>query len=137
MPELLLKKPRFTYSACRPFVKHRGRTQKFKETGNLNYFYKNELNKPCSAHDAWHTISRHLAKSIVLDKILKHRAYEIALNPTYDGYKRGVAITLFKFFDTRIESRTRAKEVLSWELHKPVVKKCKRRKIITKFKDKN
>ena len=35
MPELHLKEPEFTYSACRLFTKHRERIQKFRETGNL------------------------------------------------------------------------------------------------------
>ena len=45
VPEMLLKQPGFTYSACAPFTKNEERVQKFKETGNTNYFYKNELDK--------------------------------------------------------------------------------------------
>ena len=45
MPELHLKQPGFTYSACGPFTKHRERIQKFRETSNLKYFYRNELYK--------------------------------------------------------------------------------------------
>ena len=37
MPELHLKQPGFTYSACGPFTKHRERTQIFRETGNLEH----------------------------------------------------------------------------------------------------
>ena len=43
MPEIYLKQPRFTYSACGPFTKDKERIQKFKETGNTNCIYKNEL----------------------------------------------------------------------------------------------
>ena len=39
MPEIHLRQPRFTYSACRPFTKHEQRIQKFKETGDTNYIY--------------------------------------------------------------------------------------------------
>ena len=42
MPELHLKKPRFTYSACGPFTKHCERIQKFRETGNLKHLHRNE-----------------------------------------------------------------------------------------------
>ena len=41
MPELHLKQPGFTYSACRPYTKHRKRILKFRETGNLKHLYRN------------------------------------------------------------------------------------------------
>ena len=43
MPEMHLKKPEFTYSACGLFTKNKERIQKFKETGDTSYIYKNEL----------------------------------------------------------------------------------------------
>ena len=45
MSEINLRQPQFTYSACGPFTKHEQRIQKFKETGDTNYVYKNELDK--------------------------------------------------------------------------------------------
>ena len=42
MPEMYLRLPRFTYSACRHFTKNKERTQKFKETGDLKYICKNK-----------------------------------------------------------------------------------------------
>ena len=51
MPEMHLRQPQFTYSACASFTKHKQRIQKFKETGYTNYIYKNELDKACFAHD--------------------------------------------------------------------------------------
>ena len=51
MPEIHLRQPQFTYSACGRFTKHEQRIQKFKETGDTNYIYKNELDKACFAHD--------------------------------------------------------------------------------------
>ena len=47
MPEMHLKQPGFTYSACGPFTKNKERIQKSKKTGNTNYIYKNELDKVC------------------------------------------------------------------------------------------
>ena len=47
MPEIHLRQPQFTYSACGPFNKHEQRIRKFKETGDTNYMYMNELNKAC------------------------------------------------------------------------------------------
>ena len=51
IPEMYLKQPGFTYSACGRFTKSKERIQKFKETGNTEYIYKNELDKVCFQHD--------------------------------------------------------------------------------------
>ena len=61
------------------WTKHCKRIKKLKETGDLNYIYKDELNKACSAHDAAYADSNNLAKRTVLDKVLKDRTSEIAL----------------------------------------------------------
>ena len=45
MPEMHLKQPGFTYSACGPFTKNKERLQKFKETGDMNYIYKMNLKR--------------------------------------------------------------------------------------------
>ena len=47
MPEMDLKQPGFTYSACGPFTKNKERIEKFKETGYTKYICKNELDKAC------------------------------------------------------------------------------------------
>ena len=87
MSELHLKQPELTYSACGRFTKHCEQIQKFRETGHLKHLYKNELDKACFAHDAAYCDSNYLAKRTLSDKILKDRAYEIAKNPIYDGYR--------------------------------------------------
>ena len=51
MPEMHLKQPGFTYSACGPFTKNKERIQKFKETEDTSYIYKNEVDKACFQHD--------------------------------------------------------------------------------------
>ena len=73
IPELHLKQPGFTYSACRPFTKHRERIQKFKETDNLKSYIKTKLDKTCFAHDAAYSDSNDLAKRTISDKIFKDR----------------------------------------------------------------
>ena len=50
-PEIYLRQPRFTYSACGPFTKNKEPTQKCKETGDSRYIYQNELHKSCFQHD--------------------------------------------------------------------------------------
>ena len=62
MPEMHLRQPQFAYSACGPFTKHKQRIQKFKETGNTTYIYKNELDKACFAHDVAYSDSKDLLK---------------------------------------------------------------------------
>ena len=44
---MILKQPGFTYSACGPFIRNKDRIQKFKETGDSRYIYRNELDKAC------------------------------------------------------------------------------------------
>ena len=127
MPKLHLKKPRFTYSTCGAFTKHCQRIQKFRETGNLKYLYRNELGKTYFAHDVAYSESK--------DKILEDRAYEIARNCNYDGYQRALASMVYKFFDEKTGSGVSVNEQLAEELHKPVAKKFKRRKVYARFKD--
>ena len=45
MPEMHLRQPGFTYSVCGPFTKNKERIKKFKETGDSQYIYQNELDK--------------------------------------------------------------------------------------------
>ena len=54
MPEMHLKQPGFTYSVCGSFTKKKERIQKFKETGDTKYIYRNELGKACFQHDMAH-----------------------------------------------------------------------------------
>ena len=51
MPEMHLKQPGFTYSACGPFTKNEEIIKKLMQTGNTNFIYKNELDKACFHHD--------------------------------------------------------------------------------------
>ena len=80
MPELHLKQPGFTYSACGPFTKHCERIQKFWETGNLKHLSRNELDKAGFANDVACFDSKDLANRIISDRFLKDRGYEVAGN---------------------------------------------------------
>ena len=101
VPEMHLRQPQFTYSACEPFTKHKQRIQKFKEIRDTNYIYKNELDKACFANDAAYSDSKDLIKRAVAHKILKNRAFNIAKDPKYDGYQRGLASMVYKVFDKK------------------------------------
>ena len=99
MPEMDLKQLRFTCSACGPFTKNKERIQKFKETGHTNYIYKNELDKACFQHDMAYGDFKDLARKRASDKFLRDKAFNIAKNPKYYGYQRGLASMVYKFFD--------------------------------------
>ena len=139
MPEIHLRQPQFTYSACGPFTRHEQRTQKFKETGDTNYIYMNELDKACFVHDAAYSDSKDLTKRTVADKILKNKAFDIAKDPKYDGYQRGLASMVYTFFDSKVSGSvatlTLQDERLAHELHKPIIRKFEKRKVYSTFKD--
>ena len=144
MPEMHLRQPHFTYSACGPFTKHKQRIQKFKETGDTNYIYKNELDKACFAHDAAYGDSKDLTKRTVADKILRNRAFNIAKDKKYDGYQRGLAAMVYNFLDKKSKGSgakhvniklTPQNQQLAEELHKPIIRKFEKRKVHAAFKD--
>ena len=99
MPEMHLKQPGFTYSACGPFTKNKERIQKFKETGDTSYIYRSELDKACFQHDMAYGDFKDLARKRASDKFLRDKAFNIAKNPKYYGYQRGLASMVYKFFD--------------------------------------
>ena len=72
--------------------------EKFREMGDLKHTYKSELGKACFAHDATYSDSKDLAERTILNKILKDKAYESAVNLKYDGCHGILASMVFKFF---------------------------------------
>ena len=90
MPEMHLKQPGFTYSACGPFTKNKKGIEKFMQTGNTNFIYKNELDKACFQHDIAYGKTKDLVKRTQSDKDLKDKVFKIANDPKYDGYQRGL-----------------------------------------------
>ena len=101
MPEMHLKQPGFTYSARGQFTRNNERIQKFMETGNTNYIYKNDLDKACFQHDMVYGKYKDLTKETESDKVLKNKALKIASNPKDDGYQRGLVSIVYKFFDKK------------------------------------
>ena len=91
MPEMYLRQPGFTYSACGPFTKNKERIEKFMQTGNTDFIYKNELDKACFQHDMTYGKSKDLVRRTQSDKVLKDKTFKIASDPKYDDYQRGLA----------------------------------------------
>ena len=143
MSEMHLKQPGFTYSVCGPFTKHKERIKKFEQTGDTRYIYRNELDKACCQHDAAYEDNKDLLNRTRADKILRGKTYAIASNPQYDGYQRGLASMVYKFFDSKVYSPDRntfgigvnENIKLANELHKPIIKKFNKRKVYSSFKD--
>ena len=73
LPELHLKQLGFTYSASGPFTKNKERIEKFKETGDTNYIYKNELDKACFQHDMAYGDFKDLKTRTYSDKVLRDK----------------------------------------------------------------
>ena len=80
-----LNLPRFTHSACGSFTKNKERIQKFKETGDTKYIYRNELDKTCFQHHMTYRDFKDLVRRTTSDKVLRNKAFKIAKNPKYYG----------------------------------------------------
>ena len=147
MPEMHLKQSQFTYSACGPFTRNKERIQKFKETGDSRYIYRIELDKAYFQHDVAYGDFKDLAKRTAADKVLRDKAFNIAKDPKYDGYQRGLASMVYKSFDKKTASLTDKSaassgiksmpqnEQLAEELHKSIIRKFIKRKVYSAFKD--
>ena len=125
MPEMHLKQPGFTYSACGPFTKNKERIEKFMQTGNTDFIYKNELDNACFQHDMAYGKSKDLVKRTQSDKVLKDKAFKIESDP-YDGYQRGLASMVYKFFEKKSKRSGIINEPnyqRANELHKPTIRK--------------
>ena len=125
MPKMHLRKPEFTYSACGPFTKSEEGIQKFKQTRDSRYIYRNENRRTAA------------------DNVLRDKSFNIAKNPKYDRYQRGLASMVYKFFEKKTKGSgvtlpnksIPQNEQLAEELHKPISRKFKRREVYSAFKD--
>ena len=147
MPEMNLRQPGFTYSACGPFTKNKEKIQKFKQTGDSRYIYKNGIDKTCFQHDLAYGDFKYLKRRIAADNVLRDKAFNIAKNPKYDRYQRRLASMVYKFFDKKtkdsgftLANKSAIKSILqneqlAEELHKPIIRKFKEREVYSEFKD--
>ena len=139
------------YSACGPFTRHKERIKEFKRTGDMHYIYRNELDKACFQHDSAYADHKDLINRTEADKALRDKVYDIASNPKYDGYQRGLAGMVYKFFDKKstaepsslermgsgfkkLKNTTRNSSILADELHKPIIRKFDKRKVFRNLK---
>ena len=148
MPEMHLKQPGFTYSACRPFTKNKERIQKFKERGGTSYIYKNEPDKACFQHDMAYKNFKDLARRTASDKLLliKHLILLKVLNImdikedfllwfTNFLTKKAVSKASFKNVGSGVNIPLESNEELAEELQKPIIRKFKKRAVYSRSKD--
>ena len=140
MPEMYLRQPGFTYSSCGPFTKNKERIQKFKQTGYSRYFFQNEQDKACFQHDMAYGDFKDSTRRAASDKILRDKAFNIAKNSKYDGYQHGLASMVYRFFYKKasggtIKNENISNKELAEELHKPIIKKFKKRRVQSPFID--
>ena len=124
MLEMHLKQPGFTYNACGLFTENK-LSNKFMQTGNTDFIYKNELDKACFQHDMAYGKSKKLAK-----------------RTNYDGSQRGLASIVYKleksntistrlFFDKKPSGSgitNKPNYQPSDEIHKQIIRKFKKKK---------
>ena len=116
--------------------KNKERIGKFMQTGNTDLIYRNELDKAYFQHDMAYGKSKDLVKRTQSDKVLKDKAFKIASDPKYDGYQRGLASMVYKFFDKKSSGSGIANEPnyqLANELHKLIIRKFKKRRVYSSF----
>ena len=79
-----------------------------------------------------------LKRRTASDKILRDKAFNIAKNPKYDGYQRGLTSMAYKFFSKKsagsgVNTPLEFNDQLAKELHKPIIRKFKKRKVYSGF----
>ena len=120
-----------------------------KKTGHTKNIYKNELDKACFQPDMAYGDFKDLARRTASDKVLKDEAINIAKNPKYDGYQRGFASMVYKFFNKKSASGSGAATLenksaatneikqnlqLAEKLNKPIIRNFKNRTVYSRFK---
>ena len=137
MPQMHLRDPIVgTYSTCGPFNENKQRIQRFLGRRDLRYIYKNELDKACFQHDMAYGDFKDLNRRTQSDIVLKDKVFAFESNPKYDGYQRGLSSMVCKFFNKKSKGAgIKENQKLANELHKPIIRKFKRRKVNSFFKD--
>ena len=126
MPEMHFVQPGFTYNVLGPFTKNKKRIQKFKEIGDSRYIYQIQ-------HNMAYGNVKDLTRRTASGKILRDKAFNVAKNPKYDGYQKGLASMAFKLFDKKtsrgaIKNKNMSNQELAEEIHKSIIGKFENEK---------
>ena len=93
-------------------LKHKKNT-KFRETGDSRYIYHIPLDKACFQDDMSYGDFKYLPRRTASDKIICDKAFNIAKNPKYDGYQRGLVSMVYKFFNKKFSGGGIKTEIVS------------------------
>ena len=123
--------------------------QKFEELGDSKYTYQNELDKSCFQHDMGSGDFKNLLRRTTSNKILRDQVFNIAENSKYDESQCRLASIVYKCLNknslggavtradkSAIKSEIMPNQQLAEELHNPIIRKFKKRKVYSSFKDK-
>ena len=122
------------------------------QTRDTNFIYKNDLDKAYFQHDMADGIRKDLVKRTQSDNVLKDKSFRIGSDPKYDGYQKGLASMVYKCFDKKSSMLNKScgsgiailladkfanepNYQLENELHKPIIRKFKKRKFYSSFRD--
>ena len=98
MHEMHLRHTELTYCVCGPFIKNKERIQKLKKIEDSKYIHKNELGQACFQYDMAYRNLKDLPRRATADRVLQDKASNFVKNKRYDGYQRGLASMVCKFF---------------------------------------
>ena len=135
---MYLRQPGSTYSTYGPFTKNKERIKKIKEAGDSRYIYQNELDKACFRfqHDMAYGDFKDLNRRTFADKVLSDKGFNIAKDPIYDGYQRGLASIVDKRTSrSGIKNENISNKELANELHKAIIRTFNKRKVCLPFID--
>ena len=115
------------------------RIHRFKETGDSRYVYQNELDKACFQHDTASGHFKDITRITASDKILRDKAFNIAKNTKYDGCQRGLASTVYKYFNKKtsgetVKNENTSNKDLAEKLHKPIIRKLKKKSTLNFYR---
>ena len=86
----------------------------------------------------WLMLNQKIYKRTQSDKVLRDKTFKIASDTKYDGYQRGLASMVYKFFDKKSSGNGVATEPnyqFANELHRQIIRQLKRRKVYSSFRD--
>ena len=139
MPEMHLKQTGFTYNACGPFTKNKERIQKFKETGDTRYIYKNNIDKACFQSNMAYGNIKDLARRTASDRVSRGKVFNIAKNPKMMDIREVLLLWFINILikntsGSGIKNETKQNQQLAEELYKQINKKFKKEEFILHLK---
>ena len=98
------------------------------------------MDKACFQHDTTYNKYKNLEKRIQSDKVLKDKDFKIEKTPEYNGYEHALVSMVYRFFQKKfgsglVKNTIKENQQLANEIHKPIIRKFKKRKVYSSYKD--